>query len=64
MAWISTSVLFTPYSKLYILTKLSANDVKFISVGRQKLEFSKYIYIWYRKFYIFRDTARFYEHKK
>ena len=32
-----------PYSKLYILTELSANDVKFISVDRQKLNLSKYI---------------------
>ena len=43
MAWISTSVLFLPYSKLYILTELSANDVKFIPVDRQKLDLSKYI---------------------
>ena len=28
------------YSKLYILTELSANDVKFISVDRQKLDLS------------------------
>ena len=33
-----------PYSKLYILTDLRANDVKFISVDRQKLDLSKYIY--------------------
>ena len=52
-----------PYSKLYILTELSANDVKFISVDRQKLDLSKYTYLWYRKFYICRDTVRFYEHK-
>ena len=52
-----------PYSKLYILTDLSANDVKFISVDRQKLDLSKYIYVWYRKFNICRDTALFYEHK-
>ena len=63
MAWISTSVLFYAYSKLYILTKQSANDVKFIPVDREKLDLSKYIYLWYRKFYICRDTARFYEHK-
>ena len=44
MAWISTSVLFYAYSKLYILTELSANDVKFTSVDRQKLDLSKYIY--------------------
>ena len=30
-----------PYSKLYIFTELSANDVKFISVDRQKLNLSK-----------------------
>ena len=30
------------YSKLNILTELNANDVKFISVDRQKLDFSKY----------------------
>ena len=52
-----------PYSKLYILTELSKNDVKCISVDRQKLDLSKYIYLWYRKFYICRDTVRFYEHK-
>ena len=34
-----------PFSKLYILTELSANDVKFISVDRQKLDLSKYIYL-------------------
>ena len=33
-----------PDSKLYILTELSANDVKFISVDRQKLDLSIYIY--------------------
>ena len=32
-----------PYSKLYILTELSANDVKFISSDRQELDLSKYI---------------------
>ena len=32
-----------PNSKLYILTELSANDVKFISVDRQKIDLSKYI---------------------
>ena len=32
------------YSKLYILTELSAFDVKFISVDRQKLDLLKYIY--------------------
>ena len=31
------------YSKIYILTELSANDVKFISVDRQKLDLSKYV---------------------
>ena len=35
------------YSKLYILTELGANDVKFILVDRQKLDLSKYIYLWY-----------------
>ena len=64
MAWISTSVLFFAYSKLYILIELSAYDVKITSVDRQKLDLSKYIYLWYRKFYMCRDTARFYEHKK
>ena len=64
MTRMSASVLFTPYSKLYILTKLSANDVKFISSDRQELDLSKYIKLWYCKFYICRDTARFYEHKK
>ena len=33
-----------PYSKLYILTELSDNGVKFISVDRQKLDLLKYIY--------------------
>ena len=64
MAWISTSVIFYAYSKLYILIELSANDVKFISVDRQKIDLSIYVCLWYRKFYICRDTARFYEHKK
>ena len=32
-----------PYSKLYILTELSPNDVKFISADRQKLDLSIYI---------------------
>ena len=41
-----------PYSKLYILTELSVNDVKFISVDRQKLDISKYIYLWYRKIFV------------
>ena len=63
MTRISASVLFTPYSKLYILTELSANDVKFISSDRQKLDLSKCIYLKYRKFYICSDTARFYEQK-
>ena len=40
MTRISDSVLFTPYSKLYILTELSANDVKFISSDRQELDLS------------------------
>ena len=55
---------FRPVSQLYILTELSANDVEFISVEKQKLDLLIYIYLWYRKFYICRDTARFYEHKK
>ena len=38
MTRISASVLFTPYSKQYILTELSANDVKFISSDRQELD--------------------------
>ena len=42
-AWISTSFLFYAYSKLYISTELSANDVKITSVDRQKLDLSKYI---------------------
>ena len=44
MTQISDSVPFTPYSKLYILTELSAYDVKFISSDRQELGHSKYIY--------------------
>ena len=43
MTRILASVLFTPYSKLYILTELSATDVKFISGNRQELDLSKYI---------------------
>ena len=39
MTRISASVLFMPYSKLYIFTELSANDVKFISSDRQELDF-------------------------
>ena len=39
----STSVRFTPYSKLYILTELSANEVNFISSDRQELDLSQYI---------------------
>ena len=64
MTWISTSVLYMPHLKLYILAEQIANDVKFISVDREKLDLSKNIYLWYRKFYICRDTALFYEHKK
>ena len=52
-----------PYSRLNILTKLSANDVKFTSVGRQDLDLSKYLYLLYHKFFICGDTARYYEHK-
>ena len=33
-----------PYSKLNILTELCANDVIFISVGRQKLDILQYMY--------------------
>ena len=44
MTRITASVLFTPYSKLYILTKLSANGVKYISSDRQELDLSIYIY--------------------
>ena len=40
MTRISASVLFTPYSKLYILTELKANDVKFISSDRQEIDLS------------------------
>ena len=41
-------VSFTmPNSKLYILTELSANDVKSISVNRQKLDLLQYIILWY-----------------
>ena len=43
MTRISASVLFAPYSKLYILTELSAIDVKFISSDRQELDLSKYM---------------------
>ena len=35
---ISASVLFTPYSKLYTLTELSANDVKLISSDNQTFQ--------------------------
>ena len=45
MTWISTSVLYYALSKLYILTELSANDIKFISVDRQKVDLSQYIII-------------------
>ena len=60
MTWISTSVLYYAPFKLYIYID---HDVKFISVDRQKLDLSIYIYYMYRKLYICRDTARFYEHK-
>ena len=43
MTQIPASVLFTPYSKLYILTELRANDVKFISSDRQEPDLSEYI---------------------
>ena len=52
MSWISTSVLYHALFKAYILTELSANDVKFISVDRQKLDLSKYIYLWYRTIFV------------
>ena len=48
MTLISVGVLYYAPSKLYILTGLSANDVKFISVDRQKVDLSIYIYLWYR----------------
>ena len=38
MTRILASVLFTPFSKLYFLTELSANGVKFISSDRQELD--------------------------
>ena len=34
-----------------------------MSVDRQKLDLSKYINLLYRKFFICRDTAWFYEHE-
>ena len=46
MTRISVSVLFTPYSKLYILTELSANDAKFISSDSQETDLSIHIYIY------------------
>ena len=70
---LAASVLYyitIPYLKLYILTVIGANDVKFISVDIQKIDLSIYIYIyiyiyvWYRKFYTCRNEALFYEHKK
>ena len=44
MTRISASALFTLYSKLYILSELSANDVKIISSDRPELDLSIYIY--------------------
>ena len=44
MTRISASVLLTPYSKPYILSELSANNAKFISSDRQKIDLSIYIY--------------------
>ena len=41
MTRISASDLFTPHSKLYILTKPSANDVKFISSDIQEQDLLK-----------------------
>ena len=52
------------YSKLYILIELNLKALDFISIDRQKLDLSKEAYLWYRKFYIFRETTQFYEHKK
>ena len=49
--------------KLYILTKFSANDVKFILLDRQRPDFLKYIYLWYGKFFFSSDTAQFYKNK-
>ena len=43
MTRISASVLFTPYSKLYIFSELSAYDVKFLLSDRQELDLP-YIY--------------------
>ena len=48
MTWISVSVFTMPYSKLYILTELSAYDAKIISVDRQMLVLSNYMYLCYR----------------
>ena len=57
-------VSFTmPYSKLYILTELSAFDVKFMPADRQKVDLLKHKYLLYRKIYICTDTAWFYKHK-
>ena len=39
------------YLKLCILPELNTNGVKFISADRQKLDFSKDVYLWYCKFY-------------
>ena len=51
------------YSKLYILTELNAYDVNnVISIDIEKLDLSKDIYLWYRKFYICSDTTQFYVH--
>ena len=44
MACSSVSVLYYALFKA-ILTELSANDVKCISVDRQRIDLSKYIYL-------------------
>ena len=44
MAQIWNSVFTMLYSKLYILTELKVNDVKFISIDRQKLDLTKDLY--------------------
>ena len=67
--WLYQFLIFAPFLLLRcpiqncILTELNANDVKIISVERQKLDLSKDAYLWYRKFLNCGDTAWFYEHK-
>ena len=53
---------YMPYSKLYILAELSAYDVTIISVGREKLDLSKYIYLWYSKIKFFKSKIYFNKH--